>query len=267
MQIRTRNAFSALNVGIGIAVLTASALVLPATSVSGDAYPVLPGRIPITQLPYTISSPGSYYLIRTLTGTAGNKGIIVNASNVTIDLNGYALSGVPASDDGIHLAPTTENVTIVNGTIEGWGFEGIDGSSSLHLHVQNVRLFRNVQSGVHTGINGLVEDCAAYDNGSFGIKVGAGSLVRDCTASENTNDGIHAEAGGNLIERCVSRDNGADGIHVFGGQSIVQDCVATSNPQFGILVQAGDSLVRGNVSRQNALGNYLTAGCTMVENH
>src|SRR5690349_6124499 len=40
---------------------------------------------------YTIAQPGSYYLAGNLTGQSGNVGILVIASNVTIDLRGYTL--------------------------------------------------------------------------------------------------------------------------------------------------------------------------------
>ena len=55
------------------------------------------GRTPIYELPLTIDEPGSYFLSRDVTGVAGQNGIIINASDVTIDLNGFALIGVPGS--------------------------------------------------------------------------------------------------------------------------------------------------------------------------
>src|SRR4051812_21725528 len=50
-------------------------------------------RTPISSVPYTITNAGSYYLTTNLTATAGNNGIIVSADHVTIDLNGFMLSG------------------------------------------------------------------------------------------------------------------------------------------------------------------------------
>jgi hypothetical protein len=51
-------------------------------------------RTPISALPFTISSPGSYYVTANLTGVAGQHGISVNASGVTLDLGGFELAGV-----------------------------------------------------------------------------------------------------------------------------------------------------------------------------
>src|SRR4030095_6606576 len=46
-------------------------------------------RTPISTLPFTISSPGSYYVTSNLTGVAGQHGITINADNVTLDLGGF----------------------------------------------------------------------------------------------------------------------------------------------------------------------------------
>src|SRR5262249_38758199 len=58
-------------------------------------------RTPISSLPYTIISPGSYYVTTNLTGMSGAHGITVNASDVTLDLGGFSLIGGPGSQIGI----------------------------------------------------------------------------------------------------------------------------------------------------------------------
>src|SRR5947207_1497513 len=57
-------------------------------------------RTPISVLPFTISTPGSYYFTGNLTATADGVAITVSAENVTIDLNGFTLAsggGAPAA--------------------------------------------------------------------------------------------------------------------------------------------------------------------------
>jgi hypothetical protein len=50
-------------------------------------------RTPIAALPFTISSPGSYYVTGNLAGVANQDGIIINADNVTLDLGGFEIVG------------------------------------------------------------------------------------------------------------------------------------------------------------------------------
>ena len=58
-------------------------------------------RTPISSADYVISNSGSYYLTSNLTAAAGQNGITVNADDVTIDLNGFTLTGSGAdSGDG-----------------------------------------------------------------------------------------------------------------------------------------------------------------------
>src|SRR4030095_5157723 len=75
---------------------------------------------------FIISQPGSYYLTGNITGVASKQGIRIIASGVTLDLNGFALSGIASSFAGIFCAPGVTRVAIVNGTITGWPLDGID---------------------------------------------------------------------------------------------------------------------------------------------
>src|SRR5262245_832215 len=64
-------------------------------------------RRPISSLPYLISEPGSYYMTTNLTGVTTNNGIIISNSNVSLDLNGFTLSGVTGSYVGIVVYTVT----------------------------------------------------------------------------------------------------------------------------------------------------------------
>src|SRR4051812_8998727 len=50
-------------------------------------------RTPISSIPINITNSGSYYLTVNLTQTNNAAGITISASDVTIDLNGFALIG------------------------------------------------------------------------------------------------------------------------------------------------------------------------------
>jgi hypothetical protein len=51
-------------------------------------------RTAISSLPFTITNSGSYYLAASLSGSSGQSGITVQADNVTLDLNGFALESL-----------------------------------------------------------------------------------------------------------------------------------------------------------------------------
>ncbi|NKB23393.1 MAG: hypothetical protein GKR87_03215 [Kiritimatiellae bacterium] len=58
-------------------------------------------RTLIDTLPFSLNQSGSYYLASNLVGTVGTSGIIIGASDLTLDLNGYTMLGVNGSLPGI----------------------------------------------------------------------------------------------------------------------------------------------------------------------
>ena len=71
---------------------------------------------------FVISASGSYYLTGNLNGVAGKNGISVQASDVTIDLNGFVMQGGPSTSlIGIKVAGSPQNLVIRNGTLRAWG--------------------------------------------------------------------------------------------------------------------------------------------------
>lgn len=88
-------------------------------------------RTPIGSLPYVITNSGAYYRTDTRRGGTSVTGITINASAVTLDLNGFALVGGSGSYHGIFVggtasAPCTD-VVIQNGIVRDWGQSGVYG--------------------------------------------------------------------------------------------------------------------------------------------
>ncbi len=84
---------------------------------------------------HVISQPGSYYLSANLNVPSGKSGIIINSSNVTLDLNGFALRGVDGSLHAIRVtsdpgADQIRNTTVLNGLVENFDNNGIDAGDS-----------------------------------------------------------------------------------------------------------------------------------------
>jgi hypothetical protein len=91
----------------------------------------------INSLPYKITEPGSYVLEGNLT-TAG-AGIEIKASNVSINLNGYTLSG-DSDEIGINALKEINNITVQNGAITGFG-QGVTLNGCSQCAIKNLRIF------------------------------------------------------------------------------------------------------------------------------
>ncbi|WP_306537511.1 hypothetical protein [Geobacter sp.] len=198
---------------------------------------VTPGDDP--GFPVTISQPGSYRLTGNLTtGAANTHGINIIVENVTIDLNGFAISG-PTICVGVPL--------VCNPPHFG---NGISGQVS-HVSVFN-GFVRGMSYGVALGSNGLVQKIHATSNSSAGIITGAGSIVKYNTSDHNGN-GIHGE--GIIVNNSVM-SNSNIGINARG--TIAGNSVDWNH---NIGIYANSSLVIGNsVSNNASYGIYIVGG-------
>jgi len=238
-------------------------------------------RTIIDSLPYVITEDGSYYLTENLYGVEGEHGIIVAADNVTIDLSGYSLIGVPNSlrgitreaqqeeDAGRGAGPSSGQTAVVikNGIIRDWGIEGIrfDGYDS--VRVSDCTVLNNRRDGIYVGNGCIVENCIARLNNKegngAGIHVGEGSVVRNCISSDNSAEvsggscGISAGGGCVIVDntafgQCGGPQNGsADGIIVLGNNSLIRGNSCYDNKGFGSGYGRGISCIGGRHSISN----------------
>jgi hypothetical protein len=192
----------------------------------GDIYVGGPWGTRIVSLPYTITTPGAYYLGSNLTYPGTGDGIIVAAgvNHVTLDLMGFTLSGSGSGRYGIYLNGS-KNVEIRNGTVIGWllGIHEERGIGKLH-RILNVRAVGNSVGIFLTGMGHLVKGChvtAIGTNGAIWIK----GTVSGCTVELENGSGITSTAG-----------------------SIFNDNVVTSTGTFGygIWAQGPGTLIKGN---------------------
>jgi len=234
-------------------------------------------RTPISSLPFTISTPGSFYLTGNLTGMSGQAGITIASSFVTLDLNGFSLIGVPGSLDGIRTVfGGSEQIAIHNGVIRDWGGNGVSAFTYVEIHIEDLRVHGNGNNGVVVGggsfvrdtsstgnaVTGIVADvgtsvigCTARNNASIGISLSSGSMATDCTAQFN-GTGFDLALGSRVVHS-VSRLN-TTGITGSDGVSI-EECTVDRNTNDGIRV-VSRGLVRGNVARANAADGIQATG-------
>jgi parallel beta-helix repeat protein len=212
-------------------------------------------RIPITNLPYTISSAGSYYVTANLVSESRN-GIIVSNDNVSIDLMGYTLSG--DSGSGIYLAGVRHNVSVVNGTLSGWSVHGVYANNDQNCRFQTVRSRNNGVDGFSLGEECEVVDCASVGNGDAGfISSGGKNRFFQCKANGN-HSGFYLQGDGNELRQCSAVTN-IEGCGIrIEDRGIVDDCHVYGNNLDGIQVD-GFCKVTGNVSEYNGSGAHSSA--------
>jgi hypothetical protein len=185
----------------------------------GDFYVIAAGPTAvgtkITSLPYTISTPGFYYLTGDLVYSINNTGITINSDDVTLDLMGFRLSGGGISGANYAIFMNgRKNVEIRNGILSGW-LEGIwePSTSGLRHRVINMRV-ENMTDGIYLNGRGhLVKGCSVGDCSGNGIYLAgataSGNVVTNCGF------GINLIAAGNVIGNMVETNaSGQTGINI-----------------------------------------------------
>ena len=144
-------------------------------------------RTAITSAPYTISSSGSYYLTTNITVSSGSA-ITIATNGVTLDLNGFTITGTGSANTGILLASAVGNtdITILNGHITGGLFQtfvnGISysGPTPFNVHVSGVSVSQCGGYGIYLGTQNstVVDACTVWVVGSYGLEA--------CTVTRST---------------------------------------------------------------------------------
>ncbi len=209
-------------------------------------------RTPIAHAPYIISQAGSYYLTTNL--SSASHGVVITASEVTLDLMGFTLSGDRGtSDNGVYLEGATnstiQNVVVRNGIVRILGF-GVHAGYTQNRRFERLITVTNSSSGIY--LNG--SDSGQCD----------GNTITDCTVNENTSNGIYlngddGQCNGNTIADCTINRN-SYGVQLYSGSSgsqcdgnTIADCTLIDNENRGIqIIYAKNNRVEGNhISRQS----------------
>lgn len=219
-------------------------------------------------VPQTIPWPATIKLAGSLTGVAANNGITITSDDVTVDLDGHSLIGLPASLDGIVVSGSRTNIVVRNGTIRKWGSDGVQAATSYNSTFTDLRVANNGANGLQGGNGAVIKCVTARGNRSIGITTSVGCTITDSASSENTLDGIVANTG-STVNGSSAYNNGRIGISALTGSTIV-NCTAYSNTN-GISASSG-STVTGCTATSNATNGIIAAfgatitGCTARDN-
>lgn len=202
-------------------------------------------RIPITNLPFSILSPGSYYLTGNLvTSDTNQPAIQVFVGGVTIDLNGYTIINFAGTDTIYSQAPGLSSLTIRNGLMF-FGKHAVYAPIMQDLRLEQVEILSATRTGVVAGANAQVLNSKFYQNGLFpaggdGVVVGTGSRVSGSVFQGNQYHGL-VVGPGSVVEACTSSENAGAGF-VLGKGSVIQNCSAHSNQLYGVFSFEGGLL-------------------------
>jgi Periplasmic copper-binding protein (NosD) len=200
---------------------------------------VTPGDDP--GFPVTISRPGSYRLSSNLTVPATAAGIVLFASGVTIDLNGFQITGSGAGT-GISALQAHQGIVVRNGSVTNFD-KGIF-LKGLAAEVREVTAFRNTSAGIELGGGATVSGNRVFSNG-VGISVVNGAVVSGNTLLFNSVFGLRAAAGA-----------------VIRGNSF------SLNPGGGLEVGCPSALIGNTFFNNGGEGDIVEAspGCTRADN-
>jgi hypothetical protein len=216
---------------------------------------------------FRISQPGSYYLTGNITGVSGKQGIEINSSGVTLDLNGFELTGVPGSLTGIAPVNTLYGLEVRNGSLRGWGNRGIDLSGFLVYGARliDLRASGNGSAGIRASNGANLSNCTSANNGAGGFDINISSTIAHCTAVNNT--GVGFTIGGSCtLDSCTVASNTADGIDAGSGSTIT-GCTIYSNGGAGVFCGTGCLVSRCNVYGNMGDGISTNYYNTILENN
>jgi parallel beta-helix repeat protein len=199
-------------------------------------------------VPLVITKPGSYYLISNLIVSSPNvTAISIGADNVTIDLNGFTISGPGMGigtgfgivDQQQTLPGLVNNAVVRGGTVRGWAY-------AVHLagknnRVENVRVFE-ASHGIFVGRSSVVSQCQVAFGG-VGIGTDDGTMVLNNTIYSMDN-------------RCIGTSGGA--APPLGGVTVIGNNCRLS--PIGIRVQGQGNRIEGNTITLCGIGIDLSEG-------
>jgi len=241
-----------------------TALFVPATAFAK-------GPTVIKTLPYTISVPGNYTLSKSLTYTADlMDAITISASNVTLDLNGFGITGpgkAVSHYGGITI--TGNSVEVRNGYMTGFLY-GLCSyySNSIGIKASNLTTYENYTGIYITSPGAEVRDCISYNNSNMGIFIFEdGNIVTGNIAYNNVNTGIYVSEHSSVVG---NNSYGNPGTGMYAGPGCtVKNNSSCGNGNYGIRT-TGTVLLDGNAATGNNGGgvgaNYSVAGATLGTN-
>ena len=213
---------------------------------------------------FVITKPGSYYLSANLSVTKPN-GIRVATTDVTLDLNGFAIQRASSVGPGtaVEIDLSAWLCTVKNGSIGGLVASGAPTTSFQHgVHALSdgdyafapfsgsfvdLTVGQCTGTAIAAGIGSRIERCSISDSGT-GITAGPAAVIIQATVVRSQSNGIVAAAGA-LVSNCtIAGSAPSKGIQVGTGSMISKCTVRDTASQHAIHAGAGSTVAGCTVS-------------------
>lgn len=261
----------------GVVALLLAGSISPHAALAAESYDTCTGFIDATGA--TIREAGTWCLRADIaTEQASGNAITIAADDVTVDCNGYTLSGLAAGPgtlaQGIATNGTASRATVRNCSVQGF-YRGISVSGGSGHLVEGNRLDSNTYVGIKAyGANSTVRGNRVYDTGAAGRSEAYGVYAMG-DVIDNTVAGVLATKPygvvvygtgsviqGNTVQNLVPGSGGfASGILAGHGQAAVSgNRVTSSASTWGLAINGYGA---GTFCKQNIVSNYASAysGC------
>ena len=195
---------------------------------------------------------------------AGRAGVVVGASGITINLNGFTLDGDRSFGRyGVDDLNGFDRVTVEDGVVRNFDY-GLVGFGANRLVVSGLAASGNTSGGIFVvGSTPQIQSSKALRNGEDGIYVlGTSATVQSSTASANAGSGIYVSGAFSRIRSSTASGNASDGIVVAGNAARLEHNRTEENgvtvdssdwARLGILVFSYSTAPTGtNVARDNS---------------
>ncbi|NNF54280.1 MAG: hypothetical protein HKN03_07540 [Acidimicrobiales bacterium] len=195
-------------------------------------------------------------------GPCPDDGLKVGASGITINLNGYTISGDSVGlGGGVRIEGNFSNVVVRNGAITGFNEGVVLAGGANANHIWGLTLDSNNRGVDLAGgnFNNLIEKNVVTNHGGDGIRVDAssGNIVQKNTVVDNVfGISVSNGANNNLVSKNTVTDN-RFGISVFtdaDGNTVEKNVISGVSVDGGIQVERGSDNTR--ISKNNSSDNF-----------
>jgi hypothetical protein len=219
---------------------------------------------------FVITAPGSYYLSGKVTATAGKAGIAIAAADVSLDLNGFAVTGAAGVTNGVELRNGANGATIRNGVISGVaagpGVATAPGALLTNGQLEGLTIRNCAGGAILPNFQGLrVERVRVSGCTSSGLDVGGGATVSHCVVDSTVGSavgGLYGIRAGVVHASQVTQltNSAAFGVGIFAPQ--VQDCAVSgvTGSGNGVLGIFGDNVTACKVTTVRNTGTGTMRG-------